>query len=244
MYKIAIVDDNWEICELFKVMLENLEIFEVISFDNGQLFMDYLLDKNGMDVAIIDLDLPDVSGYDIIGYLRRNFSASLPVIVITAFNDFNHKIKALELGADDYIVKPVNMFEVVLKINNFMKKKKFIEEILSREEIIKEKAEMLSVFEEFIKDEILLPLENHLDSIKGLKLHKEPEPKVLNFLDELDNKLKDTSVKIDNILKLYQDKKQAIDSRKKDLQSISEIEEIFNTNMKNNVFKNYDGKKI
>ncbi|MCX8059287.1 MAG: response regulator transcription factor [Spirochaetes bacterium] len=240
MYKIVIVDDNWETCELFKVMLENLEIFKVVAFESGESFLEFIKDGENFDVAIIDLDLPDVHGFDLIKNLRENFSITLPIIVITGFGDSNHKFKALSLGADDYIVKPINMFEVVLKISNFVKKKIFIEEILNREEIIREKATMLNMFVEFIKNQLYQPMEEFLIKIKEIKDNKNLEKKFeesFNFLNQLDNKLIETMKKIEGVLNIYNDKKNEIETRKKKLQSLAEIEEVIDLNIKNNIFR-------
>jgi len=69
-FKIVMVDDNWEICELFKTIIQNLEMFEVVSFDKGHRFLEYIED-NPYDIAIIDIDLPDISGYEIIKEIRK-----------------------------------------------------------------------------------------------------------------------------------------------------------------------------
>ena len=240
MYKIAIVDDNWETCELFKVMLENLELFKVITFENGATFLDYVKEGNGFEVAIVDLDLPDIYGFDLIKYLRENLSLTLPIIVITGYGDPNYKFKALNLGADDYIVKPINMLEVLLKINNFIKKKKFIEEILNREEIIKEKANMLNIFEKFIKDDIANPLKEFEEKIKELKnnvnLSRELDDS-LKTIERIDEKINETLNKIENVLKLYEDKKELISKKKDKLQTLAEIEESINMSIKNSIIK-------
>lgn len=241
MYKIVIVDDNWETCELFKVMLENLEIFKVISFESGNAFLDYIKEGEIFDVSIIDLDLPDIHGFELIKYLRENCNITLPIIVITGFGDTNHKFKALSLGADDYIVKPVNIFEVVLKISNFVKKKIFVEEIFNREEIIKEKANMINMFVSFIKNEIYVPMEQFLEKVKEIKDDKNSEKnfeKTYKFIDEIDKKLNSSLKKMQDVLAIYEEKKDEIEKRKRKLQSLAEIEEMIDGNLKNNIFKN------
>jgi len=155
-YKIIIVDDNWEICILFKTIIQNLEMFEVVSFDNGSKFLEFIEDE-AFDVAIIDIDLPDISGYELIKKLREDNFNYIPVVVISAFDDFSHKIKALELGADDYIVKPVNVFEVVIKLNNLLKRQTYLCEINKRESIIQDKTEIIDMLKTFFHDKVYLP---------------------------------------------------------------------------------------
>ncbi len=164
-FKIVMVDDNWEICELFKTIIQNLEMFEVISFDKGHRFLEYI-EENEYDIAVIDIDLPDISGYELIKIIRNEQKNYVPIIVISAFEDFMHKIKALELGADDYIIKPVNIFEVVIKMNNLLKRQSYLCELNKREFIIQEKAEIIKLLKSFFKEEIYEPakkLKNHFD---------------------------------------------------------------------------------
>lgn len=171
-FKIVMVDDNWEICELFKTIIQNLEMFDVISFDKGYRFLEYV-EENPYDIAIIDIDLPDISGYEIIKKIRNEQQNYVPIIVISAFEDFSHKIKALELGADDYIIKPVNIFEVVIKMNNLLKRQSYLCELNKRETIIQEKAEIIKILKSFFEENVYEPakkLKNHFDSelSKGL----------------------------------------------------------------------------
>jgi len=69
------------------------------------------------DVIIVDLRLPDISGHDILERLRRDSEfSSIPVIVITAKNELGDKLKAFELGADDYLIKPFQPEELVARM--------------------------------------------------------------------------------------------------------------------------------
>lgn len=69
------------------------------------------------DVIIVDLRLPDISGHDILERLRRDSAFSnIPVIVITAKNELGDKLKAFELGADDYLIKPFQPEELVARM--------------------------------------------------------------------------------------------------------------------------------
>jgi pilus assembly protein CpaE len=69
------------------------------------------------DIIIVDLRLPDISGHDILERLRRDQEFSnIPVIVITAKNELGDKLKAFELGADDYLIKPFQPEELVARL--------------------------------------------------------------------------------------------------------------------------------
>jgi pilus assembly protein CpaE len=76
-----------------------------------------LISTNNAEIVIMDLRLPDSSGFDILERLRRDQRFShIPLIVITVDNDLNNKLKAFELGADDYLVKPFQPEELVARL--------------------------------------------------------------------------------------------------------------------------------
>jgi pilus assembly protein CpaE len=75
------------------------------------------ISANGADIIILDLRLPDASGFEILERLRRDQRFShVPLLVITVDNDLNNKLKAFELGADDYLVKPFQPEELVARL--------------------------------------------------------------------------------------------------------------------------------
>ncbi len=75
------------------------------------------ISAKGAEIVIMDLRLPDSSGFDILERLRRDQRFShVPLIVITVDNDLNNKLKAFELGADDYLVKPFQPEELVARL--------------------------------------------------------------------------------------------------------------------------------
>src|SRR5512146_570394 len=75
------------------------------------------ISANGAEIIIMDLRLPDASGFEVLERLRRDQRFShVPLIVITVDNDLNIKLKAFELGADDYLVKPFQPEELVARM--------------------------------------------------------------------------------------------------------------------------------
>src|SRR5512143_4013973 len=73
--------------------------------------------SKGADIVILDLRLPDMSGFEVLERVRRDQRFShVPLIVITVDNDLNDKLKAFELGADDYLVKPFQPEELVARL--------------------------------------------------------------------------------------------------------------------------------
>lgn len=74
------------------------------------------------DLILLDLSLPGKDGYAVCKEIRRT-DRQLPIIVITAFSDIDDKMNAFELGADDYLVKPVHFQEVLAKVRVFLKRR-------------------------------------------------------------------------------------------------------------------------
>ena len=119
MYKIAFVEDEEDLNSLIKTYLEH-EGYEVTSYLSGtDAIKD--IDENP-DLWILDIMLPgDISGYDIIKKIREKNDV-VPVIFTSARDEQLDKIIGLELGSDDYITKPYSPKELVLRVNNIIKR--------------------------------------------------------------------------------------------------------------------------
>lgn len=118
MYKICLVEDEMNLNNLIKSYLER-EGYEVVQYYNGTDALNHVTDK--VDLWILDIMLGDaVSGYDIIKKLRE--SSEVPVIFTSARDQDLDKIIGLELGSDDYVTKPYSPKELVLRVNNIIKR--------------------------------------------------------------------------------------------------------------------------
>lgn len=118
MYKICLVEDEKNLNNLIKSYLERAD-YEVIQYFNGTDALNHTDDKT--DLWILDIMLGDeVSGYDIIKKIRE--SSEVPVIFTSARDQDLDKIIGLELGSDDYITKPYSPKELVLRVNNIIKR--------------------------------------------------------------------------------------------------------------------------
>lgn len=118
MYKICLVEDEKNLNNLIKSYLERAG-YEVIQYYNGTDALNHVTDK--VDLWILDIMLGDaVSGYDIIKKIRE--SNEVPVIFTSARDQDLDKIIGLELGSDDYITKPYSPKELVLRVNNIIKR--------------------------------------------------------------------------------------------------------------------------
>lgn len=119
MYTVCYVEDEEDLSSLIKVYLEKAG-YQVVSFSKGSDAISYI--GNKVDIWILDIMLKDdINGYDIIKEIRKE-NDSVPVIFTSARDQDLDKILGLELGSDDYIAKPFSPKELVLRINNIIKR--------------------------------------------------------------------------------------------------------------------------
>lgn len=107
--KILVIDDDIELCNLLKQCLGN-EGFEVRCLYEGKTVTSYLK-NNQTDLIILDVMLPEVDGFTILGQIRK-FSEN-PVLILSAKSEERNKVLGLKTGADDYITKPFGLSELI-----------------------------------------------------------------------------------------------------------------------------------
>ena len=118
MYKICLVEDEQNLNNLIKSYLERAG-YEVYQYYSGEEAIKHASDK--VHLWILDIMLGDnISGYDIIKAIRDN--SNVPVIFTSARDQDLDKIIGLELGSDDYVTKPYSPKELVLRVNNLIKR--------------------------------------------------------------------------------------------------------------------------
>ncbi len=120
MYKICLVEDEISLNNLIKSYMEK-EGYDVIQFYKGNDALEYI-GKEKIDLWVLDIMLGDsISGYDLIKKIR-SLDKNVPVIFTSARDQDLDKILGLELGSDDYIAKPYSPKELMLRINNILKR--------------------------------------------------------------------------------------------------------------------------
>lgn len=120
---ILVVDDEASIQHLVKLQLE-LDGQTVVTAANGATAL-ALQATQTFDLVVLDLMLPDTTGFDLIPKLRQT-TPDLPILMLTARDQMNDKIIGLQLGADDYMTKPFNGTELVLRVKNLLKRTKTV----------------------------------------------------------------------------------------------------------------------
>ena len=114
-YRILIADDEAEIRDLLRLYLEK-EGYEILEAADGEEALRALQEYGDVAMLLLDIMMPKKDGFHVLKELRKK--SNLPVIILSAKTADNDKILGLDLGADDYIVKPFNPLEAVARINS------------------------------------------------------------------------------------------------------------------------------
>jgi len=115
---IYIVDDEENILEIIEYNLQK-NGYDVKGFGDGRSLLDYFKTKKP-DLVILDLMLPDIDGFDICKEIKEK--TDVPVIILSAKSEEFDKVLGLELGADDYMVKPFGIRELIARVKNILKR--------------------------------------------------------------------------------------------------------------------------
>ena len=116
--KILVVDDDKNICELLRLYLEKEGYDVVLAFD-GREGIDKFNAENP-DLILLDVMMPNIDGWQVCREIRKN--SQCPIIMLTAKGETIDKVLGLELGADDYVVKPFDSKEVVARIKAILRR--------------------------------------------------------------------------------------------------------------------------
>ena len=116
--RILIVDDEPAIRRFLRTGL-GVQGYDVLEADNGPSALG-LLRRNAVDMLVLDLGLPGMDGIEVVKTLR-NTGSSIPIIVLSVRADEPGKVRALDLGADDYVTKPFGMDELIARIRAAMR---------------------------------------------------------------------------------------------------------------------------
>lgn len=119
--KIMIVDDDENIVRLMSLYLKK-EGYESLEYFDGKTALD-AFGREAPDLVILDLMLPEMDGYDICKEIRR--ISNIPIIMVTAKGETFDKVLGLELGADDYIVKPFEGKELTARVKAVLRRYQF-----------------------------------------------------------------------------------------------------------------------
>ncbi|SHH24848.1 response regulator transcription factor [Desulfosporosinus lacus] len=125
MFPILVVEDNENLRMLMKTRLEQAG-YKVLQAQNGQEALKILEDQH-VDLIISDIMMPLMDGFELIESLREA-NYSMPILMVTAKEGFEDKEKGFRLGTDDYMVKPIDMNEMILRVAALLRRAKITNE--------------------------------------------------------------------------------------------------------------------
>ena len=131
MIKILIVDDEKPICDLIDLNLSSAG-YHCDSVQDGLTAIEKI-EQDTYDLILLDIMLPGADGYDVMEYIRP---LGVPVIFITAKHEVKDRVKGLKLGADDYLVKPFDVVELVARVEAVLRRYNKTEQRLTAGDVI------------------------------------------------------------------------------------------------------------
>ena len=185
MNKILVIDDDTAINELIKINLE-LQGYSVIQAYNGTDGF-AIAKQEKPSLIVLDVMMPEVDGYTVAQRIRQSDDIpGTPIIMLTALSELNDKVNGFNIGVDDYLTKPFEIDELVVRVRALLKRTKQIPESTAVRELLTYK-EITLIPESYsvkINDKIqkLTPIEydifnllfqNHGNMVSGAKLLKE-----------------------------------------------------------------------
>lgn len=139
--KILVVDDEPEICWIVKKVLAEAGFEVELAFD-GERGLD-MVEKGAPNLVLLDLRLPGIDGLETLKRIKAQHT-HLPVIILSAFDNVGAAVRAMKLGAYDYISKPLNVDEMLITLKNALQTTELIEEVgLLRQQIASNQTENL-----------------------------------------------------------------------------------------------------
>lgn len=119
MTKLLIVDDDQHIRELMSLFLRN-EGFDLIEAENGLEALT-IMETETIALVILDVMMPEMNGWQLVKEIR-SFDEIIPLLMVTAKGEATHKIKGFRLGTDDYLTKPFDPLELVMRVKSLLKR--------------------------------------------------------------------------------------------------------------------------
>ncbi|MDX2161899.1 MAG: adenylate/guanylate cyclase domain-containing protein [bacterium] len=154
MAVVLIVDDNADNRQLLTDIAESMKLETLQAANGGEAIQ--LAHEKLPDLIILDVNMPGMSGFEVCALLKGNpRTGNIPVIMLTAMTDVDHKVEGLRLGADDYVAKPFNPRELMERMRTRLRSKSNTDELLQTQQMIRDTFERYvsrSVVEQLLRD--------------------------------------------------------------------------------------------
>jgi two-component system alkaline phosphatase synthesis response regulator PhoP len=119
---VLVVDDNQQNLELLQAYLEDLDCQTIPAHDGYQALE--IIAKNPPDLILLDVMMPRMSGFEVCRRIKKDPKTSdIPVIMVTALNEFGDIERGIDSGTDDFLSKPVNKLELLTRVKTMLKLK-------------------------------------------------------------------------------------------------------------------------
>jgi DNA-binding response OmpR family regulator len=168
-YKILIVEDNQENLDLLVYFLKP-QGYQIVAVKDGLSALEKINEEHP-DIILLDLMLPKLDGYGVCERVKQNPATKfIPIIVLTALKDLKDKVRALELGADDFLTKPFENVELLARVKSLLRIKDYHFELEEKNKQLAEKNESLTRMDKFKEDLtnlIIHDMKNPLFVIQG-----------------------------------------------------------------------------
>lgn len=140
--KVLVVDDNETNVELICMHLKPLNYDIRKAYDGDQALESVQNDEP--DLILLDLMMPKISGYEVCQKLKSNsHTALVPIVIISALRELDDKIKAIEMGADDFLIKPFNKLELLTRVKSLLRVRQLYNDLDNSESVVFTLAETL-----------------------------------------------------------------------------------------------------
>lgn len=130
--RLLIVEDDADISETIAMNMQ-YSGYDYMVFDDGAKAAEYLKDDHAFDLAVLDIMLPGLDGFELMEYMLKY---DIPVLYLTAKADVGSKIKGLRDGAEDYLVKPFEVLELLVRIEKILERTGKLNKILRCRDIV------------------------------------------------------------------------------------------------------------
>lgn len=125
MINILVLEDDEKLANIYNTILK-INKYNPIIKSSGSAALE-VIDNKHIDLIIADITMPDMDGYEFTEILRHH-GYSMPILIVTARESFHDKERGFMLGADDYMVKPVNLSEMILRVGALLRRARIVDE--------------------------------------------------------------------------------------------------------------------
>ncbi|HDH06412.1 MAG TPA: response regulator [Nitrospirae bacterium] len=151
--KILVVDDEPNNLKLLEALLVPLN-YEVIKASGGEEAL-LIVNRTDIDMVLLDIMMPGMNGYEVCRRLKGNENTRLvPIVMVTALNDMDAKIKGIEAGVDDFITKPPNKLELLTRIKNLIRVKALNNSLTNLKSVLFSLANAVEAKDEYTKGHV------------------------------------------------------------------------------------------